>query len=197
MPASDSWSCYIRVDARQVYKLTCSVEGQEMMVWKGLDACRHQVAAQAQLHWNGGCKELLLQAGVQTAHVAQPVWLKLQHLLRFCRCVYLHQGMRLQVRHCMRTQDCLLPVLANSRRLEKALQGKARQGRAGPGRAGFDRVQQGLALQVQATQCVREVLGLLSCCPQMSRSISTNIHIKIGVWDYVHQGVQVSTCCLM
>lgn len=60
-----------------------------MMIWKGLDACGHQVAAQAQLDWNGGRKELLLQAGVQTAHVAQPVWLKLQHLLRLHGCIHL------------------------------------------------------------------------------------------------------------
>ena len=91
--------------------LTCPVERQEVVVWKSLDACGHQVAAQAQLDWDGGGKELLLECGVQTAHVAQPVWLKVQHLLRFCWCIHLQQAPFAPPTQ-PGTQDCLLSTLA-------------------------------------------------------------------------------------
>ena len=48
-----------------------------MVVWKSLDARSNQVTAQAELDWDVGGKELLLQGRVQAAHVTQPVWLKL------------------------------------------------------------------------------------------------------------------------
>ena len=118
------------------------------MVWKGLDACGQKVAAQAQLNWNGGGKELLLQGGVQTAHVAQPVWLELQHLLCFLWCIHLQQA-PFAGPAWPGFQDYLTSNWPNDRRLKQSLRGKARQGRTGQaqhcktGRAGHTIVGQG------------------------------------------------------
>ena len=126
-----------------------------MVVWKGLDARSDHIAAQTQLDWNAGHKELLLKGGVQTAHVAQPVWLEVQHLVRLCRCVYL-QTAPLAV--WARRKDSGLcaakPKQAHSRSLESTLQDKAGQGRQGnkagqgtrQGKAGRGRARQGKAL---------------------------------------------------
>ena len=116
--------------------LTCCIEGQELVVWKGLDACCDHVAAQTQLDWNGGRKELLLKGGVQTAHVAQPVWLEVQHLVRLCRCVHLQKAPLAVV---WAQQNRHIAGVWNAPCRARAEQGKAgqarQQGRASAGQA--------------------------------------------------------------
>lgn len=68
------------VNRAQSIVLACSVEGQEVVVWVATHALSHDIAAEAELHRNARGKQLLLQGRAQAAHVAQPVWLELQHL---------------------------------------------------------------------------------------------------------------------
>ena len=156
-----STACMLTIVPMQtpLYSLTCSVEGQEMMVWKGLDACSNEVAAQAQLNWNRGGKQLPLQGGVQTAHVTQPVWLKLQHLLCFCWCIHLQNSPV-----CNGARDCLLSQ--DSRSLDRTSYGRAWQGRAGQGWAGQGNV---CCLPCPAQPCpaIQHTLHVKLLCPSV------------------------------
>ena len=71
---------------------TLPEEREEVVIWEGSHALCDDVAGQAELHRDAAVIELLFQVVIQAAHMAQPVWSKVQDLLCLQRVVHLQGG---------------------------------------------------------------------------------------------------------